>query len=279
MCKRTDCFNKSAFSDNGLNRLMITLAFMITGMMAVGQIVENDSVRVDSATVRPVYDTPYWIPLSVRLNPAFNHNTTEYFASNSLTAPVFTPSVITPGQIAAWTHGGLTGFTSSQSMPGMMAIESGRLSVHQNIGDFTFSLYGEADKYGFYHGLQTSLGVGASMSYDINDRFGITMFGSYYTPVRAMHPAMAGYVNIPTFGGFVDYRISNRWGVQVGAKSYRSMMTQRWETQPIVMPYFRLSKNKSIGVDLGGILYQVMRTTGGKRHIGNPTLPPPVPRP
>ena len=162
-------------------------------------------------------------------------------------------------------------------MPGMMGIERGGLSVSQNIGDFSFNVYGEAVRYGLYRDLRTSLGYGGSISYDINDRVSVTMFGNYYTSPGPMHPAMAGYVSIPTFGGFLDYRVSDRWGVQVGAQSYRSTMTRRWETQPIVMPYFRLSKKNIIGVDVGGILYQVIRNTNGRNHRENPTLPPPIP--
>ena len=256
-------------------KAVILIVSMINCSVAVCQVVENDSIRTDSLKARLI-DKPGWIPLSLRLNPDFTYDTTHSATSN-LTAPTFTPAAIHPGQIAAWHNGGLTGFTSSQSMPGMMGIESGRLSVGQNIGNFTFSIYGEANKYGFYRGLQTSLGFGGSVDYEINDRFGITLFGSYNTPTRGMHPAMAGYVSIPTFGGYVDYRISDRWGVQVGAQSYRSTMTRRWAAQPIVMPYFRLSKKNIIGVDVGGILYQVIRNTGGRHHRENPTLPPPIP--
>lgn len=257
---------------------MILIVSMINCSVAFCQVGENDSIRSDSLKARLSPGNSGWIPLSLRLNPNFTYDAAHGTTNNlPLTAPTFTPAAIHPGQIATWHNGGLAGFTSSQSMPGMMGIESGRLSVGQNIGNFTFSIYGEANKYGFYRGLQTSLGFGGSLDYEINDRFGITLFGNYYTPTRGMHPAMAGYVSIPTFGGFLDYRISDRWGVQVGAQSYHSMMTRHWETQPIVTPYFKISKNKAISLPLGQIFYEVLRNTGSRHHINNPTLPPPIP--
>ena len=264
----------SKFS-NPMLKAVILIVSMINCSVAVCQVVENDSIRTDSLKARMI-DKPGWIPLSLRLNPDFTYDT-AHGATSNLTAPTFTPAAIHPGQIAAWHNGGLTGFTSSQSMPGMMGIERGGFTVGQNFGDFSFNVYGEAVRYGLYRDLRSSLGYGGSISYNINDRVSVTMFGNYYTSPGPMHPAMAGYVSIPTFGGFLDYRISDRWGVQVGAQSYRSMSTRQLETQPIVMPYFRLSKKNIIGVDVGGILYQIIHNAKSRHHRENPMLPPPIP--
>lgn len=133
-------------------------------------------------------------------------------------------------------------------------------------------------KYGYFNGLTTSYGIGGSLSYRINDRLSVTMFGNYYTPTGNVNPAMAGYISLPSFGGYVDYRFSERWGVKVGAQSYRTSDTGRWHTQPMVIPYYRLSEKAEIGVDVGGILYNIIRSSRGKsfQNMGNPTIPPPV---
>lgn len=197
----------------------------------------------------------------------------------------FTISVPTDGRIAVWNSGGLFANGGSASLPGMMGVESGSLIFMQQAGRFTFTAHGDAMKYGYFGGLQTIFGFGGSISYRFSDRVSMTLFGSYYTSLNnattfrhaGMTPGMMGYTAIPNFGGYVDYSIGDRWGVKVGAQAYRSSMTNRYEAQPIVIPYYRLSKHAEIGVDVGGILYQLIKSNHGKSHGNmNPTIAPPV---
>ena len=53
----------------------------------------------------------------------------------------------------------------------------------------------------------------------------------------------------------------------------------RWEAQPIVMPYFRFNGKDEIGLDIGGIMYNLLRSNigGGWGAVRNPTIPPPIP--
>lgn len=87
---------------------------------------------------------------------------------------------------------------------------------------------------------------------------------------------MAGYVNIPNFGGYLDYDISGPWGIRLGAQAYHSMSSNHWETQPIVMPYFRISGRNVIGIDVGAILYQILNARAHGHGPFNPTIRPPV---
>lgn len=191
----------------------------------------------------------------------------------------FTVSVPTDGRIFLWQNGGIFGSGRQESMPGLMAIESGSLIFVQQLGRFTFTAHGDAVKYAYFGGLQTSYGFGGSLSYQFSDRVSMTIFGSYYTPTGGMTPAMLGYTSIPNFGGYVDYNFSGRWGVKVGAQAYRSSMTNRIEAQPIVTPYYKISKHAEIGIDVGGILYNVIKNTRNHPSRINPTIPPPVPGP
>ena len=189
----------------------------------------------------------------------------------------FTVSVPTDGRIFLWRNGGIFGSGRQESMPGLMAIESGSLIFVQQLGRFTFTAHGDAVKYAYFGGLQTSYGFGGSLSYQFSDRVSMTIFGSYYTPTGGMTPAMLGYTSIPNFGGYVDYNFSGRWGVKVGAQAYRSSMTNRIEAQPIVTPYYKISKHAEIGIDVGGILYNVIKNNRNRPSRINPTKPPPPP--
>ncbi len=182
---------------------------------------------------------------------------------------------ISPGTIAVWTGGYAGAYMGRESLPGLGGVESGMLAVRQTAGNFTAELYGSAVKYGYYRGLQTSWGFGGSLSYRFSDRLSLTMFGSYYTKTRPMPPAMAGYVNVPRFGGYADITLSDRWGVEVGAQTYHSLSSSHWEVVPIVKPYYRINKKATIGIDVGGIVYELLKSARGYSP-GNPTIGPPI---
>lgn len=185
--------------------------------------------------------------------------------------------------IDSWEGGTLFSIGGRIHLAGMMGIERGSVNFRQQIGAFTLSLFGSATKYGFYRGLATSYGFGGSVSYDINEHVGITLFGAYHSPTGIDRASMISYVDVPVFGGYMDWRGGNHWGVKVGVQSYRSIAYGRWEAQPIVMPYYRTSSGAEIGVDVGGILYQVIRSSGNSwgaprnPTVGRPDFgPPPV---
>lgn len=196
-----------------------------------------------------------------------------------LNLPKFTSDMyLSRATVSSWDGGKIYLTGGVQTMPGLMAIESGSINFEQTFGKFSFNLNGSAAKYGYFNGLKTSYGFGAEATYRFSDRVSATVFASYFSPVMIMNPAIAGYVSVPNFGGYLDFSISSRFGVQVGAQSYRSLMSNRWEAQPIVKPYFKLSEKASIGVDVGGILYNVLKSNAGNRSWGNhnPTMGPPV---
>lgn len=226
------------------------------------------------------------LPKDSLINPDITVGSPSLQSSYPKQLQPFTMSVPTDGRIVVWNSGGLFANGGSASMPGMMGIESGSLILMQQAGRFTFTAHGDAMKYGYFGGLQTVFGFGGSISYRFSDRVSMTLFGSYYTSINnattlrhaGMTPGMQGYTAIPNFGGYIDYRIGDRWGVKVGAQAYRSSVTNRYEAQPMVIPYYRLSKHAEIGLDVGGILYQLIKSNQGKSMHGNmnPTIAPPV---
>ena len=159
-----------------------------------------------------------------------------------------------------------------------MNIDEGNFSITQTFGKFTLSGYGEIIKYAYFGGLQRSFGAGGSITFKANDKLSLTAFGNYYTEPRFFTPAMAGYMKISTFGGYADYHINDKWGIIGGIQGYRSMMSNQWEVQPKIKPYYKMSKNVSLGVDVGGFLYQFLKWTVGdlQRDSKNPTLMPPI---
>lgn len=195
-----------------------------------------------------------------------------------MSVPTFQLNGLTSPSIFSWHGGQLSSVRESIAMPGMMSIESGHLNLSHGVGPVTLSLWGGATKYGYFNGAQTSWGVGGALDYRINSHWSLTLFGEYYSPINALTPSMAGYMNTPRFGGYATYDINDHWGISVGAQAQRSVFSNSWEMQPIVMPYYRINKGVKLGIDVGGIMYHMIRDWANGRSggvIGSPTIAPP----
>lgn len=183
-----------------------------------------------------------------------------------------------------WDGASISASGQTVSLTGMGAIERGRLSLIQRVGPVTLTAYGSASHYGYFRGMQTAFGFGGSIDWRISPRWSLTLFGSYSTPLHPLTPGMAGYMDAPNFGGYASYDINEHWGISVGAQATRSLVTNRWEAQPIVMPYYKINDKAAIQVDVGGILYNAIKDYSESRtgHRANPTIgrpvggPPPV---
>ena len=64
--------------------------------------------------------------------------------------------------------------------------------------------------------------------------------------------------------------------MEFGVRRYYDTMRGRWETIPVVIPYFNIDDLK-LGLDVGGILYEILRNAmfDKKGWSGNPTIAPP----
>jgi len=259
-------------------------ASLIAAIAANGQTILHDSI---SAPVLKLETPTIGMPeLQIETPGKAETEIKSVMKPRSSDMPIFrTPQMrynaIPYGQIAEWRTGGISAAMGSASMPGLMGVEIGHIWIHQSMGALTFAANADAIKYGYFRGLETQYGFSGSLTYDINEQFSATLFGSYHTaPHRFMTPAMLGYVSIPTIGGFLDWRINDRWGVEIGAQGYRSPIIRQWRIQPMVVPYFRLNKKAKLGIDVGGILYNIIESQASKHtgsFVGNPTIPPPIP--
>ena len=70
-----------------------------------------------------------------------------------------------------------------------------------------------------------------------------------------------------SYGGTIGYEFNDKWGVEVGAERVYDPMKRSWDTRPIAIPYFKFNKTK-IGVDVGGILYEIIRNAKFKNNQG-----------
>lgn len=157
-----------------------------------------------------------------------------------------------PGIPTAWKTGYLRVASGAEAMPGMMGVEYGSAGIGQNLGRFSLSSHVDVMRYGFYRGVVNQYGIGGAITYHASDRVSVTLFGNYYTRLnnRLMTPGMLGYAPFSSFGGVVDVRISDGFGLTTGVSAGYVPYNNRWEMRPVIMPYFSM-KGSKIGIDVG----------------------------
>lgn len=193
--------------------------------------------------------------------------------------------VVGVAPIYMWSGGGIIAMGSRQSYPGLMGIESGSVALRQQIGNVGLTLSGNASKYAGFRSLVTRYSFSGAVDWRINETFSLHAFGSYAPGSRGSlmravdgNMGMLGYMGTSNVGGYLSVDFSDRFGVDVGGQGFYNMTTRRWEAQPIVQPYLKLNNGAKIGVDVGGILYQILRSNS-RNNWGpnNPTMGPPIP--
>ena len=178
------------------------------------------------------------------------------------------PQQFTPGyaRLFYWSTGAIIASGGTRSFPGLMQIDNGTLGINQSFGNFTFYVGGAVNKYGYFNGLHTQYGLNSTLTYLFSPRLSATLFGDYYfgQPPRMangmpMQPSMIGYYGRSTFGVSFDYQINEHWGVETGVQTVQQVGTHRYEAEPIVTPYYKISKKVAIGLPVGQILYHILK--------------------
>ena len=168
----------------------------------------------------------------------------------------------------------VTGF--QDEMPGLMAISTGHLALHQSLGRFQITAVGMANKYWMpaQNTLYTHFGYGGNISYQVNQSLTLNAFGYYYNQNPLFAASMAPYLSTTSYGGFADIRINEHFGSNVGVRRYINPMSGRWTTEPIVTPYVKLGKSK-MEFPIGNILKTLIWGDRDNPMRFRPPVPPP----
>lgn len=160
----------------------------------------------------------------------------------------------------------ILGSVASNHYPGLMNKNSGYLGVSLRNDKMTFYVGGIVNKYGFYGGLLRQLGVNGRFTCSLSSSWSFTAFAYYYgrnhMPIMPdgspMPPSMLGYYEVSRFGGYINYRPSEHFGIQVGAQVVERMgRRNHYEVEPIATPYINIGRGKKkigIGLPVGQIL-------------------------
>ena len=117
-----------------------------------------------------------------------------------------------------------------------------RLLMNAGIGTTVFSGYKFTDQ---------SIDLSGSLAYTLQDKLTFHSFGSYSQSISTNFKSYQ-------YGASMSYDITDKFGMEVGAQRYYNSAINKWETAPIIAPYYKIKK-VNIGMDFGGIAKEVIR--------------------
>ena len=176
----------------------------------------------------------------------------------------------TDGILHQFAHGAVFGSGSQTSMAGIGHFNNASLG-YQHIFNEQFELQVRANamKINMSHITGQAFSTSGAFLYHPSDRVTFKVFGSYDI-------GNSYGMSTHSYGATMSVDMSDRFGMEMGVQRYYDAMSGRWETVPVMIPYYHFNKF-TLGLDVGGILYEILRDVvfDKNRGIGGPTIGPP----
>ena len=176
----------------------------------------------------------------------------------------------TDGILKQFEHGALFGSGAQTTLPGIGRFNDASLGYQHVFNEklamqFSFN----AMKINMARITGQAFSASGALFYHPSDRVTFKVFGSY-----DIGNSYGMSTNV--YGASMSVDMSERFGVEMGVQRYYDGMRGRWETVPIVAPYYNFDKF-TLGLDVGGLLYEILRTAVfDRRDAGSgPTIAPP----
>lgn len=265
-------------------RLQLLSAFWLGTLCASAQVeIPRDSItlpKVDSLSVNPITS-----PLSSESNSStygtWHPSNIPVSTLNDMPTSNMQLDFSLPHDVAHWKNGILVGNNGINIYNGLGATRFASAMTYQHIGNLTLAggLSLEKMNYGRYNA--NTIRGSLSASYRLNDNISATAFGSVGNVGFFGQNSMNTY----NMGGYFSFTTNNRhWGIDLGAQRYFDPYTRQWRTQPIAMPYYKFNNGQKLGIDVGGLLYNLFlngnesmspHTVKPMPHMASPTAPRP----
>lgn len=131
----------------------------------------------------------------------------------------------------------LSSVRSQQEYIGLGGINIASGMYNIRLGD-RFILSGGlyAGKYTLHNNFINDAGVQGNVSFELSDRIRLHTFGNYSfnntpTPFTGMYPQTS-------YGGAFELKVTDKWGIMMGAEREFDVFSGKWLTRPIVYPVF-----------------------------------------
>ena len=222
------------------------------------------------------------VPTSAH-SPLPFQNLSENFSDFSLKDEIRLPYQVNPsllfrgdfstgGVMQQFSHGEVFGSGAQTSVPGIGRFNNASLGYRHVFNDrWALQLRADAMKINMSRITGQAFSTSGRLTYRASDRIAFNVFGSYDI-------GNSYGMSTDRYGATMSLDMSDRFGMEVGVQRYYDAMRGRWETVPVAIPYYRFEKFK-LGLDVGGILYELLRNVvfdnRGGDFGGGPTIRPP----
>lgn len=238
--KDTDTKRISIKTENTLHE---SLSRSITDMPKA-----NHALSIDSSVIRGKADIPAIQMLNTNENNELHGNYDIYG---------YMP-------LWAWKNINIDVSGEQQHYIGLANISSGTMAVDLSLPNLYIRLYGKANKFSYYHGLQTVWGMGGIINYQISRRLSLCAFGEFYTRNPYIGHAAMPYLPYNCYGGYLRVETSGPVNMDLGVQSRYNAYDRSWETLPIVRPYLNTKSKVKLGIDFGSPIKNILMSIFGK---------------
>lgn len=172
-----------------------------------------------------------------------------------------------------WQHrrGAIFGTGEQTTVPGIGRFNEASLGYGHVFNDrLSLQVSIDAMKINRINFVGETFGTSGRMSYQASDRLAFNVFGSYQL-------GNTYGMSTDSYGATVSVVMSDRFRMEVGAQRVYNAARGQWETVPVAIPTYRFNNGFELGLDVGGIIYEILRSTvfdSNQRNSG-PTIAPP----
>lgn len=184
-------------------------------------------------------------------------------------SPLFRGDYRIEGGLKPFSHGTLYGTAEQTSLPGIGRINEASLGYRHTFNQkLALQLQVNAMKINMPHTAGQAFSTSGTLFYRPSERVTFKFFGSYDV-------GNSYGMSTSIYGATMTVDMSERFGMEMGVQRYYDGMRRRWETVPVVIPYYHFDKF-TLGLDVGGILYEILRNVVfDKPQSNGPTMAPP----
>lgn len=184
-------------------------------------------------------------------------------------SPMFRGDYHTNGVLRQFRHGLIFGSGRQTTLPGIGRFNEASLGYqHAFSSKLALQFSVNAMKINMPHLTGQAFSASGALLYHPSERVTLKLFGSYDL-------GNSYGMSTHSYGATVAVDMSERFNLEMGVQRYYDAMTGRWETVPVVIPSYRFNKF-TLGLDVGGIVYEVLRSlVFDRERNSNPTVAPP----